>query len=111
MRLRKPWITVLHLLVLCFIYASPFIVPLRWIVVLAALYFLQIRILGGCILTKMEFGSYDDSANWRYLSWLGHWFGLRFKKERVDFVVNYVVPPLILLAAFLYQKFGRCWLC
>ena len=94
-----------------FIYTSPFVVPWKWILLFAALYFLQIIILGGCILTKLEFGSYDDSANWRYLSWFGRWFGWKFKKERVNFIVNYIAPPLILTAAVLYQKFGRCLLC
>ncbi|MDP2598784.1 MAG: hypothetical protein Q8P49_03065 [Candidatus Liptonbacteria bacterium] len=68
-------------------------------------YSLQLKILGGCILTKAEFGSYNDCANWHYLNWIG----LRFKKKHISFVTTYVVPPLVLLVAIVYQEFGRYW--
>ena len=103
MRVPKCLITVLHLLVICLIYTSPFIVPLKWIVVGAALYFVQIKTLGGCILTKIEFGSYDECAYWHYLNWIG----LRLRKESVHFVIDYIAPPAVLLTAFIYQGFGR----
>lgn len=107
MRMPKRFFTVLHLLVICLIYASPFLIPWKWILVLAVLYFVQIKTLGGCVLTKIEFGSYHESAYWHYLNWLG----LRCRKESVNIVIDYIAPPLVLFGAVLYQTFGRCLFC
>ncbi len=94
-----PWFWV-HVCLLVIAYASPFFVD--WKIVLLAIILLQLQysFVGGCIVNHREFGKgYDDTFYGHYLSKIFP----QINKWRVKFVVRYVVPVLLLSAAYMYQ--------
>lgn len=92
----------LHLAVIIIFLSSPFWV--RWEIVLVGilLYYLQLLIFGGCILTRAEFGESDhNSFYWYYLTRIG----FTFSKKKVDIFVDYFLPAILLITALIVQIF------
>lgn len=89
----------LHILILIIAYTSPFWLPYWWIIGGILLYWLQIAVFQGCVLTQAEFGSKDESF-WVY--YLGK-IGVQLPAKYSNLIIDLVFPMVILTIALLYQ--------
>ena len=88
----KKLLTFIHILIIILAYISPFI--FSWKIVLAGViaFYIQKFLIGGCILTKKEFGNFEDNYYYFALKKLG----FDPDKKRLRFILDYVVPVSIL---------------
>lgn len=90
-----------HLIVVLTVYLSWFLLDWRLIGLVVILYYLQLLILGNCVLTTLQFKgkNRDTTFYWYYLDKMG----LKFSKTKVRLVVDFIIPPLLILIAVTYQ--------
>ena len=100
--MKKGLIIGLHILIMAFAYTSPFWLDWRLIIFGLAVYYIQILIFGGCILTYAQFGKWDETFTGRGILWLGSKVGLHFKKESLKRFLN-ILPLIYLAIAIIYQ--------
>ncbi len=95
-------VIVLHAIVITLIWVSPFL--FRWHVILfgIALYYVEIITIGDCILTRRQFQTKKRDMTFYY--YLLEKIGLRPSMTRVRIIADYVMPPLILGIALIWQK-------
>ncbi|MFA5051567.1 MAG: hypothetical protein WC544_00710 [Patescibacteria group bacterium] len=100
---NRPFTTLawMHLAGIVLIWASPFLV--RWWLILTGicLYFMQIAILGDCFMTRLQFSTKKRSVTFYY--YLLVKFGFAPNGYRVRFLADYVMPPIILGFALVWQ--------
>jgi hypothetical protein len=97
---KKPLLAFLHLgLILC-AYFSPVWLDWRLILIGILLYSAQNIILGGCILTRAQFGSNEEGFYYHYLKKLG----IRLNKRQTNLLVDYIIPVIIFSTAIVYQE-------
>ena len=91
----------LHLILLILMYASPFILDWRIILLFLGLYYVQLMIFGACILSMMEFNSGEVRKSFfeHYLSR----FGFQFNERKLSLILDYVVPLIIITLALFWQ--------
>jgi|SRR3989344_651997 len=91
----------LHLAVILLIFASPLLVSWKVILSLIAVYYLQLLIFGGCILTKKQFKGADPDTTFYhyYLTKLGFNLG----KRAVSNFVDYCLPWVVFSGALVWQ--------
>jgi len=95
----KTFIGFLHFILICAVLFSPILFPYQLILVGIALYYIQLGLLGGCYLTKTQFGSYDDTFYYHVLLF----FGIPVSKAKVKFFADKVLPACILILALIIQ--------
>jgi hypothetical protein len=101
---KKPLLGLMHLSLILGAYSSPFWLDWRFILIGILLYYAQNMILGGCILTRAQFGSNREGFYYYYLKKLG----LRLDQRQTTFIVDYVIPVIILSVAIACQEvFGK----
>lgn len=90
-----------HLLVIVLIWLSPFLVSWKIILLGIVLYYLQLIVVGDCILTKKQFNTKvrETTFYYHYLTKLG----FRLNARKVKFVADYVMPWIILGIALIWQ--------
>ncbi|MBI2676530.1 MAG: hypothetical protein HYX21_01050 [Candidatus Yanofskybacteria bacterium] len=91
-----------HIFVICLMYSSPFL--FSWKIIFAGIlvYYLQLLIFGGCVLTIKELGAErKEGFNAYYLRRLG----FRVNERKLSFVLDYIVPWAILAFALVWQLF------
>ena len=97
---KEPLLAFLHLgLILC-AYFSPVWLNWRLILIGILLYYAQNIILGGCILTKVQFGSNEEGFYYHYLKKLG----IRLDKRQTNLLVDCIIPAIIFSTAIVYQE-------
>lgn len=90
----------LHLLVLCLMYSSPFLFSWQLIMAGVVLYFFQLLVFGGCILTILEFGKdRKEDFNIHYLRRIG----CNISESKLGFILNFVIPSAILATTLVWQ--------
>ncbi len=90
----------LHLLLIILIYLSPFLFKWGLVLLFVGLYYFQLLVFGDCILTKIQFKSQEKIVFYHYyLSKLG----LNFSKRKINALVTYILPPIILLFTLFWQ--------
>jgi hypothetical protein len=82
---------------------SPFLLNWRIIFVLIILYYLQLAILGNCILTMLQFK--EKYRTTTFYSYVLELFGFRLDRHKVRIVVDYYLPWIVFLTALIYQVF------
>lgn len=101
--MNKKVIAIVHAIVMFFAYISPFWLEWRLILVFVILYYLQLKIFGGCILTYAQYGRWDETFSGRGIIWFLSKFGLSLGAKKIKFFLQ-ILPIIILLAALLYQQ-------
>jgi len=91
----------LHLLLILAIWSSPFWMPWKLIILGIALYYLQLLLVGDCILTKRQFES--PKREMTFYAHLLEGLGFHFNRRKVRLVADYVMPYIILGIALLRQ--------
>jgi hypothetical protein len=98
--LRRKSIAIAHLIIIIAAYLSPFYIPLQIIFIIILLYYFQLLIFKGCILSKAQFGSTNDRFVKHYFEKIT---GIKVDREKMDIILDKVIPALILLTAYIYQ--------
>lgn len=94
MNMKKTLIIASHLIIMTLAYTSPFWLDWRLIIVGLGLYYLQIWIFGGCILTYAQFGKWDETFTGRGIMWFASKVGFRFKNESIKRFFGYLAGNL-----------------
>lgn len=89
-----------HIFIICLMYSSPFLFSWKIIFVCIIIYYLQLLIFGGCVLTIKEFGAdRRENFNAYYLRRAG----FKANERKLEFVLNFIVPWAILGFALIWQ--------
>lgn len=91
----------LHFIVIAFAYTSPLYLGWRILLFFLLLFYAQNFLFGGCIFTKMQFGTFKESYILHYLGKMG----ISPDREKARIVFTYLIPLFIFFLAFVYQTF------
>jgi hypothetical protein len=83
-------------------YAAPFWLDWKLIIAGIILYYLQILIFGGCILTYAQYGKWNETFSGRSIIWLGSKFGFRLRMYSIKRFLD-ILPFAYILIALIYQ--------
>ncbi len=90
----------IHIFVICLMYFSPFLFSWKVVFIGVMVYYLQLLIFGGCILTIEELGAErKEGFNAYYLRKMG----LKVNERKLGIVLNFIVPWAILALALIWQ--------
>ena|SRR3990167_2929778 len=90
---------LLHLALILAWLASPFYMDWKYVVLIGIIYYLQFPILGGCVLTKLQFKGERNEFLAYYSQKLGLPMGSLFFR-----IAGYLIPVLLILVSFLRQS-------
>ena len=90
-----------HLILIILIWASPFFINWKIILFFILLYYLQLIIIGDCIITKKQFKTKKRETT--FYSFLLERIGFKFNRKKIRYLADYIFPWLILFIALLYQ--------
>ena len=96
---RYYFFLFLHIVLLTAWYTSPFYLDWRLVIVTVLLYHLQNQCAKGCLLTQGQFGKENEGFYYHYLSK----FGWKPNKERLNFVLDFVIPGVMIVTAIMLQ--------
>ena len=88
-----------HFLLVVMIYLSPFLFKWGIIVLFTVLYYLQLLIVGECVLTKIQFNDKDITFYNYYLNKIG----LRISRKKMSVILTFIIPVIILLITIIWQ--------
>jgi hypothetical protein len=97
---KRYLIPIFHLLLIIAAWTSPFWLNWKIIILLYGLYLLQNIILGRCIISIAQFENNKESFYSHYL----HKAGISWTTKKINFTADYIIPPLLILIALIYQK-------
>jgi hypothetical protein len=92
-------IIITHIVVILFAYTSPYWLDWRLVAAGIALYYVQIALFGGCVLSLAQFKGEKKSFHEWYLTRLG----FTIDRAQLRFFLDRVLPFLFLLLALLLQ--------
>ncbi|NTV22526.1 MAG: hypothetical protein HGB03_03100 [Candidatus Yonathbacteria bacterium] len=90
-----------HLLLIIAVWSSPFWLPWELILIGIILYYLQLLLVGDCILTKWQFKS--QRREMTFYAHVLEKLGFQFDRHKVRFTADYIMPGIILGIALLWQ--------
>jgi hypothetical protein len=83
-------------------YISPFWLDWKLIIVALIIYYLQIWILGGCILTYAQYGRWDETFSGRSIVLMASKIGWKIELCAVKRFLD-VLPFIFIILAIIYQ--------
>ncbi len=89
-----------HFAIIVACWTSPFYLAWQIIFILIVFYYLQNIFLGGCVISKLQFGNNDETMYSYFLTKLK----INYNKKKLRFITDHIFPWLILLIALWYQK-------
>ena len=96
----KDFIIWLHIIEVTFVWLTPFLFSWYLIVLGILLNYIQELLLGGCVLTIMQFGKKNKKA---FYTFILEKIGYRPNNEKVIFFVNHIKPLILLGIALIWQ--------
>ncbi len=96
---HTPLVVILHILIILLVYSSPFWLDWKIIMLGVVLNFIQLLIVGGCVLSIAQFEDKQQTFHEWYLRKLG----IKVNRRSFNFVLRYIVPFIILAIAILIQ--------
>lgn len=91
----------IHLILVLIGYFSPILFDWRIIIFISILLGIQYKLLGGCILNKLQFNETKDiTFMYPYLKMLG----FKPNLEKLKFIIRYIVPLLLTIIAIILQE-------
>jgi len=99
MKINK--IAIIHLIIILAIYAMPFWLDWRLIVVYWVLNWLQVKILGGCIISQLQFKNKHEGF---YRHYIDKYFPKnKISDKELSISLDYVFPFILVLVGYLVQ--------
>jgi hypothetical protein len=94
-------IAFLHVIIILAIYAMPWWLPWRLIIVYGLLNYLQIKELGGCVFSKMQFKN-------KHEGFYKHYINKYFPKNKItdrelNIALDYVLPIFLVIIGYIVQ--------
>jgi len=99
---KNTLVATLHSLIMILAYTSPFWLDWKLIIAALVLYYIQIWIFGGCVLTYAQYSKWNETFSGRSIIWLGERFGLRFSMKGVKHFLDWL-PLAYIIIALTYQ--------
>lgn len=93
-----------HLFLIFLVWISPILFDWKIIFLLILVYYLQLVIFGGCILSKKQFGS--NKREETFYSYYLCKMGIDVNKRKLVFFLDYILPWVLLIVAYVIQKKG-----
>lgn len=93
---------ILHLVIICLAYSSPFWLEYRWVAIGVLLLFAEQIVLGNCVLNKSQYG---DAEGMFYENLLTH-FGVKYDQKALRVWLRWIIPVIVLACAFVIQRAG-----
>jgi len=91
----------IHLILIILVYASPFLFNWKLMILFVILYYLQIFIFNGCILTEKQFGKQKYMTfYYPYLTKLG----FKVNKKSLYYLMRWFMPLILILISLFLQK-------
>jgi len=97
---KKYFLPILHLLIILAIISSPFWLNWKLIIIGYGLLQLQDIIFKACLLSISQFENSNEGFIYHYL----HKMGFKLSMRQINFILNYILAPIIILTALIYQK-------
>lgn len=97
--LLKKIILILHLFIIIIVFLSPWFVSWKYIILIFILFWLQLVIFKGCILTQLQFGNKNEGFYYHYVKKLFP----NIKQNLINNIVKFVIPLIIIIMALLIQ--------
>ncbi|GEM_PF-870789 len=112
--LRSTVAAWMHVVVMVLAYTSPFWLDWRLVLGGVLLYYLQLWVFGGCVLTYAEFGKWEESFTLHYLTKGMALLGIKVPQRATKKVLDalpylYVVFSFVLQWYFGYYAPIRLW--
>lgn len=105
--MKAKIIALIHLIVILAAYSSPWWLDWKLVLAGAVLYYLQMLIFGGCLLSFAQFARKDEPFTGYYLSRFFEWFGLKLSPLKISRFLNTFLPITLLIIAWIIQiRFG-----
>lgn len=102
--MNKPLIIILHTLLILLAWLSPFYLDWKLILAFVGLYFIQILIFRGCMLTNIQFNkSIRKETDMTMYSYYLELLGFKPNKEKVRFTARYIMPLIIIIISLVWQ--------
>ena len=96
---KSTLIIITHIIVIAFAYSSPFWLDWRLVTVGIILYYIQIAIFGGCILSLAQFkGEKISFHEWYLTKW-----GVTINRTKLKFFLDKILPFIFLALALIAQ--------
>lgn len=96
----KNFIGFIHILLILACLTSPWFLDWRIVIIIGILFFLQWVVLGGCILTKWQFGTYKTTM-WEHIF---DFLKIPVDKKHLRFFTGWILPLIIFLTAIIIQN-------
>ncbi|MCX6792807.1 MAG: hypothetical protein NTY12_02180 [Candidatus Falkowbacteria bacterium] len=96
-------IFILHCVLILLVYFSPALFPWPIISIILIYLFLQEIVLGGCILSHMQFGP-KNKERVRFFSYYFKKLGSRFDSYKIDLFFVWFIPSLVFILAIILQN-------
>ena len=90
-----------HLILIILIWTSPFFINWKIILFFIFLYYLQLIIIGDCIITKKQFKT--KKREMTFYSFLLESIGFNFSRKKIKYLADNVFPWIILFIALVWQ--------
>lgn len=103
---NKTLVITLHLIIMILAYTSPFWLDWKLIIAALAIYYLQLWVFGGCLLTFAQYGKWDETFSGRLIVWLGEKVGLKLGLKSVKRFLDFL-PLFYIVISFIYQVLFR----
>ena len=96
---RTPIVIVLHIIVILLAYSAPFWLDWRLVALGVIVNYIQILIIGGCVLSHVQF---EDKGQ-TFHEWYLKKSGVKVNRKILNRVLRYIVPFVLLGLAVLIQ--------
>jgi hypothetical protein len=95
----KPVVIVLHVIIILLAYSAPFWLDWRLVLLGVIVNYVQILIIGGCVLSHAQFEDKGQSFHEWYLKK----FGFKINRKRLNIILRWVIPFVLLGLAAVWQ--------
>ena len=95
----KYLIGILHFVIIVLVLISPSLVTWKLVLLGALLYLLQLYLFGGCVLTRAQFGTYDDT----FYAHIFNALHIPVNPIKLKFFVDFILPVIIVMVAVFLQ--------
>ena len=106
MKINK--IALLHVIIILAIYAMPFWLDWRLIIIYGILNQLQVRLLGGCIISKLQFKN-------KHEGFYKHYINKYFPKNKItnleiNIALDYILPVVLTILGYYIQHYTKLFI-
>jgi hypothetical protein len=96
---HTPSIIILHAVIILLAYSSPFWLDWRLVALGIIANYIQILVVGGCVLSHAQFEDKGQSFHEWYLRKLG----IKVNRRHLNFILRWIIPFVLLATAILFQ--------